>query len=157
MRAMAFLHGPTRPTSALRALLARPGPLLAAGAYDALSARLVEASGFDAVYLTGFGASASLLGRPDVGLLTATEMVGHVGRLAAAVRRSSAGVQVSIRSGATTRKRQGRHSPLASLRISTAALLPVLVQRSSAASTSCPRSRISLGGAQRRLGSRWSP
>ncbi len=83
--AMAFLHGPTRPTSTLRALLARPEPLLAAGAYDALSARIVAASGFDAVYLTGFGASASLLGRPDVGLLTATEMVGHVGRLAAAV------------------------------------------------------------------------
>jgi 2-methylisocitrate lyase-like PEP mutase family enzyme len=82
---MEFLHGPLRPTSRLRALLERPEPLLAAGAYDALSARWVEAAGFEAVYLTGFGASASLLGRPDVGLLTGTEMAGHAARLAAAV------------------------------------------------------------------------
>jgi len=82
---MEFLHGPLRPTSRLRALFERPEPLLAAGAYDALSARWVEAAGFEAVYLTGFGASASLLGRPDVGLLTGTEMAGHAARLAAAV------------------------------------------------------------------------
>jgi carboxyvinyl-carboxyphosphonate phosphorylmutase len=73
--------GPAR----LRALLARPEPLLAAGAYDGLSARLVEAAGFDAVYMTGFGTAASLLGRPDVGLLTLTEMVGNAGRIADAV------------------------------------------------------------------------
>ncbi len=85
MPVMDLLHGPVRPTARLRELLARPEPLLAAGAYDALSARMVEAAGFDAVYLTGFGASASLLGRPDIGLLTQTEMVGQVARLAAAV------------------------------------------------------------------------
>jgi len=85
MPVMDLLHGPVRPTARLRELLARPEPLVAAGAYDALSARLVEAAGFDAVYLTGFGASASLLGRPDIGLLTLTEMAGHAGRLAASV------------------------------------------------------------------------
>jgi len=69
----------------LRELLAGPEPVLAPGAYDALSARLVERAGFPAVYLTGFGASASLLGRPDVGLLSFAEMAGHARRLVQAV------------------------------------------------------------------------
>ena len=37
-----------------------PAPLVAPGAYDALSARLIEQAGFDAVYMTGFGTTASL-------------------------------------------------------------------------------------------------
>ena len=69
----------------LRALLARDEPLLVPGAYDALSARLVEQAGFDAVYMTGFGATASLLGMPDVGLLSGDEMVDNAGRMARAV------------------------------------------------------------------------
>jgi carboxyvinyl-carboxyphosphonate phosphorylmutase len=74
-------RGPGR----LRQLLAGPEPVVAPGAYDALSARLVEQAGFDAVYMTGFGASASLLGRPDVGLLCFAEMVDQARRLVAAV------------------------------------------------------------------------
>jgi carboxyvinyl-carboxyphosphonate phosphorylmutase len=73
------------PGAALRALLARPEPLLAPGAYDALSARLVEQAGFDAVYMTGFGTTASLIGRPDVGLLTGSEMVDNARRIVSAV------------------------------------------------------------------------
>jgi carboxyvinyl-carboxyphosphonate phosphorylmutase len=69
----------------LRELLAAPRPLVAPGAYDALSARLVEQAGFDAVYMTGFGTTASLIGRPDVGLLTGTEMVDNARRIVAAV------------------------------------------------------------------------
>jgi 2,3-dimethylmalate lyase len=69
----------------LRELLAGPDPVLAPGAYDAMSARLVERAGFPAVYMTGFGASASLLGRSDVGLLSFAEMAGHARRLAQAV------------------------------------------------------------------------
>ncbi len=69
----------------LRALLARDEPTLAPGAFDALSARVVEAAGFDAVYMTGFGSSASLLGQPDVGLLTETEMMDNARRMAQAV------------------------------------------------------------------------
>src|SRR3954462_12464657 len=69
----------------LRALLERGEPVLAPGAYDALSARLVARAGFPAVYMTGFGASASLLGRPDVGLLSFDEMAGHARRIAQAV------------------------------------------------------------------------
>ena len=52
----------SRPAAArprLRELLARPEPLVAPGAYDALSARLVEQAGFDVVYMTGFGTTAS--------------------------------------------------------------------------------------------------
>lgn len=60
------------------------GPLLAPGAYDAFSARLVAEAGFEAVYLTGFGAAASLLGQPDVGLLTGTEMADQARRMTAA-------------------------------------------------------------------------
>ena len=70
---------------ALRALLARAEPTLAPGAFDALSARVVEAAGFDAVYMTGFGSTASLLGQPDVGLLTETEMMDNARRIAQAV------------------------------------------------------------------------
>ena len=58
---------------------------MAPGAYDALSARLIEQAGFDVVYMTGFGSTASLVGRPDVGLLTGTEMVDNARRIAAAV------------------------------------------------------------------------
>jgi len=73
------------PRARLRELLAGPGPVVAPGAYDALSARLVEQAGFDVVYMTGFGTTASLIGRPDVGLLTGAEMVDNATRIAAAV------------------------------------------------------------------------
>src|ERR671938_299874 len=82
---MADLLGSPAPRSRLRELLCGSAPLLAPGAYDALSARLVEETGFDAVYMTGFGTTASLIGRPDVGLLTGTEMVDNARRIAAAV------------------------------------------------------------------------
>jgi 2,3-dimethylmalate lyase len=69
----------------LRALLDSGRTIVAPGAFDPLSARLVEEAGFPAVYMTGFGTSAALLGRPDVGLLTMTEMAGNAGRIAACV------------------------------------------------------------------------
>ncbi len=75
------VDGPAR----LRELLAGEDPVVAPGAYDALSARLVEAAGFPAVYMTGFGVTASLIGRPDVGLLTMTEMVQAARRICSAV------------------------------------------------------------------------
>ncbi len=66
----------------LRALLESGKTIVAPGAFDPLAARLVEEAGFPAVYMTGFGTSAALLGRPDVGLLTMTEMAGNAGRIA---------------------------------------------------------------------------
>ncbi|HEY5664069.1 MAG TPA: isocitrate lyase/PEP mutase family protein [Ilumatobacter sp.] len=68
----------------LRALLGGPGLLTVPGCSDALGARLIEQAGFDAAYMTGFGASATLLGAPDVGLLTGSEMVDNARRVAAA-------------------------------------------------------------------------
>lgn len=50
---------------------------MAPGVYDALGAKLVEATGFEAIYLTGFGCTASLLGTPDIGLTTLTELAAH--------------------------------------------------------------------------------
>jgi 2,3-dimethylmalate lyase len=73
--------GPAR----LRALLESGETILAPGAFDPLAARLVEEAGFPAVYMTGFGTSAALIGRPDVGLLTMTEMADNAGRIAACV------------------------------------------------------------------------
>lgn len=73
------------PRARLRELVTGPAPLVAPGAYDALSARLIEQAGFDAVYMTGFGSTASLIGRPDVGLLTGAEMVDNARRIVAAV------------------------------------------------------------------------
>jgi 2-methylisocitrate lyase-like PEP mutase family enzyme len=57
----------------------------APGAYDALSARLVEQAGFEAIYMTGFGATASRLGQPDIGLLSQTEMTTHARDMVRAV------------------------------------------------------------------------
>lgn len=69
----------------LRALIAA-GPIVQApGAPDALAARLVERAGFPAIYMTGFGATASRLGRPDIGLLTQTEMTTHARDMVRAV------------------------------------------------------------------------
>jgi 2,3-dimethylmalate lyase len=80
-----LLREPGTPRARLRDLLAGPRPIVAPGAYDALSARLVEQAGFDVVYMTGFGSTASLIGRPDVGLLTGTEMIDNARRIVAAV------------------------------------------------------------------------
>lgn len=69
----------------LRELVGGKEPVLAPGAYDALSARIIEQAGFPAVYMTGFGTAASLLGRPDVGLLGMSEMVANAARIAQVV------------------------------------------------------------------------
>src|SRR6516225_7511551 len=69
----------------LRELIESGGMVLAPGCYDALGARLVEESGFSAVYMTGFGSAASRLGRPDVGLMTLSEMVDNARRIVEAV------------------------------------------------------------------------
>jgi 2-methylisocitrate lyase-like PEP mutase family enzyme len=72
--------------SRLRELLRSDSILVAPGAYDAWSARLVEQAGFASVYMTGFGAAASCLGMPDLGLMTATEMGSQAKRLSDAIR-----------------------------------------------------------------------
>jgi 2-methylisocitrate lyase-like PEP mutase family enzyme len=69
----------------LRARLSKGPVIVAPGIYDAYGARLVEQVGFEVAYMTGNGVSASLLGRPDVGLVDLTLITSHAHRVAAAV------------------------------------------------------------------------
>jgi carboxyvinyl-carboxyphosphonate phosphorylmutase len=80
-----FLQGRKGDSGQLRQLIAAKEIIVAPGAYDALSARIIEQAGFPAVYMTGFGTTASLIGRPDVGLLTMSEMAGNARRMAEAI------------------------------------------------------------------------
>lgn len=82
---MSGLLSPPSGPKRLRELIATDRPVLAPGAYDALTARLIEQAGFPAVYMTGFGTTASLLGRPDIGLLSGSEMVDQARRIVGAV------------------------------------------------------------------------
>jgi len=74
-----------RKTTRLRQLIEDPRLLVMPGAFDPLSARVVEQAGFDAVQCTGLGISASHLGLPDVSLLAMSDMVSRTMRIAAAV------------------------------------------------------------------------
>jgi 2-methylisocitrate lyase-like PEP mutase family enzyme len=69
----------------LRQLIEARQGLVVPGAYDALSARLVERAGFPAVYMTGFGVSAARLGLPDLGFAGLAEMAEQARSLAGAV------------------------------------------------------------------------
>jgi 2-methylisocitrate lyase-like PEP mutase family enzyme len=70
---------------ALRTLVEQKAGFVVPGAYDAVSAKLVERAGFPAVYMTGYGVSASRLGLPDLGFAGLGEMADHVRNLAGAV------------------------------------------------------------------------
>jgi 2-methylisocitrate lyase-like PEP mutase family enzyme len=72
------------PRQELRRLIGQTGYTMVPGAYDSLTARLVEAAGFAAVYLTGGGYSRAS-GYPDLGLLSLTENVQFIGRTVEAV------------------------------------------------------------------------
>jgi len=74
----------TPPTTRLRELLAEPGPLVVPGCYNALSARILESAGFPALYMTGYGTSLAMLGLPDAGLATLTEMTLNAKHIAGA-------------------------------------------------------------------------
>lgn len=65
----------TNQAERMKTMLANGEMLEAPGAPDVLTARLVEHAGFNAIYMTGFGATASTLGAPDIGLMTQTEML----------------------------------------------------------------------------------
>lgn len=71
------------PRRELRRMLAGSEPVVAPGVYDGISASLVRNAGFRAAYMTGAGIAASVIGRPDVGLTTLTEMRQAVERLTA--------------------------------------------------------------------------
>jgi methylisocitrate lyase len=69
----------------LRQILERPGILVIPGVYDCLGAKLAEQLGFEVVATSGFGISASTLGLPDYGFLTASEVLYSVGRIAQSI------------------------------------------------------------------------
>ena len=74
-----------RKTTMLRQMMTGKQIVVAPGAHDALTAKIIEQVGFSAVYMTGYGQAASHLGKPDVGLLTLTEMVARASNIVEAV------------------------------------------------------------------------
>ncbi|MCY4112220.1 MAG: isocitrate lyase/phosphoenolpyruvate mutase family protein [Chloroflexi bacterium] len=72
-----------RRSTRLRRRLDRDEIIVLPGAYDALSATLIEQAGFEQFFTTGFGLAASTLGVPDIGLLTQTEIIDRSRRIAA--------------------------------------------------------------------------
>jgi len=79
-------HRVKRATTRLRELIARGPTLYVPGCYNAMSGRVLEAAGFEAIYMTGYGTSLSLTGLPDVGLTTMSEMVANARYIAQAVK-----------------------------------------------------------------------
>lgn len=73
------------PAAVLRTYLQSGKPLLMPGVFDALSAHLAARAGFEVVFVSGYGVSATQLGEPDFGILTQTEVVGTATRVCAAV------------------------------------------------------------------------
>jgi|TARA_B100000470_G_scaffold116622_1_gene89991 methylisocitrate lyase len=71
-----------RTTTKFRQLLNQPGIIQAPGAYDCLTAKLIQQAGFPAVYMTGAGTSVAQLGYPDLGLATMTDMIANAGSIA---------------------------------------------------------------------------
>lgn len=69
----------------LREILNREKPLLVPGAYDSFSAKILSQAGFQVIYMTGSGVTASITGLPDVGLLTMTEMITQARNIVNAV------------------------------------------------------------------------
>lgn len=75
----------TRTTTQLKEMIRAPEILVAPSAYDGLSAKVIEKAGFRAVHMTGSGSSASMLGLPDMGFTTVSEMATHARNLVMAV------------------------------------------------------------------------
>ncbi|MGI9387098.1 MAG: isocitrate lyase/PEP mutase family protein [Methyloligellaceae bacterium] len=73
-------------TTVLRELLAEGKSIYVPGVYNALSARILDQVGFPALYMTGYGTSVSLLGMPDAGLATMSEMHMNARYIANAVK-----------------------------------------------------------------------
>lgn len=72
-------------TAILREKLERRQALAVPGCHDALSARVIESAGFEAVQVSGFGVAGSLLGAPDVGLIDMKDVLDQTSRIIAAV------------------------------------------------------------------------
>jgi 2-methylisocitrate lyase-like PEP mutase family enzyme len=71
----------------IRRGLAEHGQLIMPGVYDALSAKIAARAGFEVIFITGYSLSATLLGEPDFGLLTQTEVVSAARRICSVVNK----------------------------------------------------------------------
>jgi len=69
----------------IRQALDAQGQLIMPGVYDALSGKIAARAGFEVIFITGYSLSATLLGEPDFGLLTQSEVVGAAQRICAVV------------------------------------------------------------------------
>jgi len=69
----------------IRQALSQSGQLVMPGVYDALSAKIAARSGFEVIFITGYSLSATLLGEPDFGLLTQTEVIAAAQRICSVV------------------------------------------------------------------------
>jgi 2,3-dimethylmalate lyase len=65
----------------VRRHLSEKGQLVMPGVFDALSAKIASRAGFEVIFITGYSLSATLLGEPDFGLLTQTEVVSAAERI----------------------------------------------------------------------------
>ncbi|MEO9529997.1 MAG: isocitrate lyase/phosphoenolpyruvate mutase family protein, partial [Roseibium sp.] len=74
------------PAETLRALLAQDTLHVMPCCYDALSAKLIEQAGFDLTFMSGFAASASRIGQPDLGLMSYGEVLDQARNITDAVR-----------------------------------------------------------------------
>ncbi len=72
-------------TNRFRKMLLEPGIIVAPGAYDCLTASIIQQAGFSAVYMTGAGTSVARLGYPDLALATMTEMVANAADIVSTV------------------------------------------------------------------------
>ena len=76
------MNGNTNMHRSLRKRIETGETIIAPGVFDMISARLADRMGFGALYVTGYGVAASLLGVPDAGIATYTDMVARVGQIA---------------------------------------------------------------------------
>jgi carboxyvinyl-carboxyphosphonate phosphorylmutase len=72
-------------TSTLRQLLRQPGIIVAPGAYDCLTAKIIEREGFPVVYMTGAGTAVTRVGKPDLGFASLTEMLANASAIASTI------------------------------------------------------------------------
>ncbi len=75
------------PANSFVSRLKEPGLISCPGVYDLISAKIADTMAFDALYMTGYGVTASYLGLPDAGLATYTDMVDRVKRIAGATKK----------------------------------------------------------------------
>ena len=69
----------------LKSLLKKEKIIVAPGTYDALSASIAKQAGFKTLYMTGFGVSGALLAKPDIGLISASEMIARASQIVDAI------------------------------------------------------------------------